>query len=374
MSDLQLALLAIGVAVIAGVVAYNKWQEIQLRRKSEETFGSRHTDVLLEPPAPTPAATDPASHPAESAAAAPDRDIEHTLGAPVVAAPESERPAPPAPPAPAAAVLDTAIDYVVELRCARPVEGAVLAEHAHALVDEGLVKPVYWEGTDTTRATWRPIAPEGRYDSIRVGLQLTNRAGPISEDDLLAFCGAVQEVALAIAAEPDFPDTDQAVQQAQALDRFCAEVDVELGLSVIGSEAHTFTGSKIRAAAESAGLALGRDGRFHRRAEDGAELFALANVEPMPFHAETMKTLQTRGVSVLFDVPRVPAGISPFRRYIEFAHQLEHALGGMLVDDDKKPIGQAALEAISQQLEGIHRTMSARGIPAGSALALRLFS
>ena len=48
--------------------------------------------------------------------------------------------------------------------------------------------------------------------------------------------------------------------------------------------------------------------------------------------------------------------------------------GGGLVDDNRKPIGQAALEAIGQQLEGIHRTMAARGIPAGGPLALRLFS
>jgi hypothetical protein len=45
----------------------------------------------------------------------------------------------------------------------------------------------------------------------------------------------------------------------------------------------------------------------------------------------------------------------------------------VLVDDNRKPIGQAALEAIGQQLERIHRTMQARGIPAGGPLALRLF-
>ena len=72
---------------------------------------------------------------------------------------------------------------------------------------------------------------------------------------------------------------------------------MQIGLSVIGSESHAFPGSKVRSLAESAGLTIGRDGRFHRHAEDGTELFALANLEPMPFHPETMKTLQTRGVT-----------------------------------------------------------------------------
>ena len=370
MSDLQLGLLAIGVAVVAGVIAYNRWQEARLRRRTEGVFAPRHDDALLrgggaaaEPAAPVRA---PVAEPAQV-----DRTIEHTIvvdGVP--AQPPTE-----VPPVPLAATgLDPAVDYIVELECARPVAGADLARHAQALLDEGLVRPVHWEGYDEARALWRPVGPEIRYGRVRVGVQLTNRAGPLGEEDLVAFCGEVQEIALAIAAQADFPDTDEAVTRAQELDRFCAGVDVQIGLSVIGSESHAFSGSKLRSLAESAGMAIGRDGRFHRYAEDGTELFSLSNLEPMPFHAETMKTLQTRGVTALFDVPRVSASPSAFRRFIDFAHQLEQALGGVLVDDNRKPIGQAALEAIGQQLEGIHRTMAARGIPAGGPLALRLFS
>jgi hypothetical protein len=370
MSDLQLGLLAIGVAVVVGVLAYNKWQEAKLRRRSEAAFGSRHGDVLLrgattagevEPP--------PAPRPAPSPV---DRTLEHTLGEmKPMPAPTPERQPEPEPPA--SVGLDPAVDYIVALDCARPVSGSEVARQGRALVDEGLIKPVQWEGYEDSRAAWRPLSPVERYRRLRVGLQLANRAGPVSEEDLLAFCGAVQEVALALAAEPDFPDPDEAMARAQALDHFCAEVDVQIGLSVIGSESHTFSGSRVRTLAEAAGLAIGRDGRFHRHAEDGSELFSLANLEPMPFHPETIKTLQTRGVTVLFDVPRVPESASAFRRFIEFAHQLEQSLGGVLVDDNRRPIGQAALETIAQQLERIHQTMAARGIPAGSPLALRLF-
>ncbi|MET0680115.1 MAG: cell division protein ZipA C-terminal FtsZ-binding domain-containing protein [Burkholderiales bacterium] len=369
MSDLQLGLLAIGVAVVAGVIAYNRWQEARLRRRTEGAFAGRHRDALLGgegTTVPAPPARAPATEPAQV-----DRTIEHTI--------VLDAPSPPPPrdePATrlSAAGLDPKVDYIVELDCARPVPGADLARHAQALLDEALVRPVHWEGYDEARAAWRSVSPEGRYPRLRVGIQLTNRAGPLGDDDLLAFCGDVQEVALAIAAQADFPDTEAAVALAQDLDRFCAAVDVQIGLSVIGSESHAFPGSKVRSLAESAGMTIGRDGRFHRHAEDGTELFSLSNLEPMPFHIETMKTLQTRGVTALFDVPRVSASPSAFRRFIDFAHQLEQALGGVLVDDNRKPIGQAALEAIGQQLESIHQTMAARGIPAGGPLALRLFS
>jgi hypothetical protein len=372
MSDLQLGLLAVGVAVVAGVIAYNKWQEAKLRRRTEAAFGARPRDVLLGRGATDGGSV--AAPPAAVPAAAAPGEIEHTLG--VEEGPE---------PAPAPArealpprllpgvALDPAVDYIVELDCARPVDGAAAAGHARAMVGEGLLKPVHWEGYDEARASWRPLGGEGAYRRLRVGLQLTTRTGPVTEDDLVAFCGEVQEAALALAAEAEFPDTDAALARAAALDRFCAEVDVQIGLSVIGSESHTFSGSKLRALAESAGCTIARDGRFHRAGDDGNELFSLANIEPMPFHPETIRTLQTRGVTVFFDVPRVPPSAAAFRRFVDFAHQLEQALGGVLVDDNRKPIGQAALAAIGQGLEHIHQTMQARGIPAGGTLALRLF-
>jgi hypothetical protein len=370
MSDLQLGLLAVGVAVVAGVIAYNKWQEAKLRRRTEAAFGARAGDGLLgrgagdddDAPRPVPAASLPPV----------DHAIEHTLAADDAVALQPSRDAPAPRPLPGIA-LDPEVDYIVELRCARPVPGADLGSQAEATVGEALVKPIHWEGYDEARAGWRPLGPEARYARLRVGLQLADRAGAVSEDDLLAFCGEVEELALALAAETDFPDTDAALARAAALDRFCADVDLQIGLSVVGSGSHTFSGSKIRALAESAGLAIGRDGRFHRLADDGTEVFALANLEPMPFHPETIRTLQTRGVTVLVDVPRAPASAAAFRRFLEFARQLEGALGGVLVDDERKPIGPAALETIGRELERIHQTMQARGIPAGGALALRLF-
>lgn len=369
MSDLQLALLGIGIVVVVAVIAYNKWQELQLKRRAEQAFSASHRDVLFS--GRNDAATDPATRvSAGSATDAPQR-VEHTLGEPAVPPATTSEPAAPAPPA---ATLDSVVDYIVGLDCVRPVTGEDVAHHARGLIDEALVKPVHWEGFDEVRDAWRPLAAEGRYRRLRVGLQLANRAGAVEEEDLAGFCAAVQEVALALGAEADFPDTAPALARARELDRLCADVDIQIGLSVIGSETHTFSGSKIRALAESAGLHIAKDGRFHRIGEDGIEQFALANLEPMPFHPETVRTLQTRGVTALFDVPRVPPSGAAFRRFIDFAHQLEQSLGGVLVDDNRKPIGQAALESIAQQLERIHATMEARGIPAGGPLALRLFS
>jgi ZipA, C-terminal FtsZ-binding domain len=370
-SDLQLGLLGIGVIVMVAVIAYNKWQEIKLRRRAEAAFASGHRDVLFGERAEALAGTRATAAWTPSGAAAATDRVEHTLGdagtEATAAHPDEEAP-------PAAAELDPAVDYIVELDCAQPIAAADLADRAGGLGDEALADSVRWEGREETHGEWYPIDPRARYRHIRVGLQLASRSGAVSERDLASFSRAVQDIALALDAQAEMPDLAAALARAQGLDRFCADVDVLIGLSVIGSESHTFPGTRIRALAESAGLALGKDGRFHRVGEDGIEQFALANLEPMPFHAETVKTLQTRGVTALFDVPRVPPSDAAFRRFLDFAHELEQSLGGVLVDDNRKPIGQAALEAIAQQLDRIHATMDAHGIPAGGPLARRLFT
>jgi hypothetical protein len=370
-SDLQLGLLGIGVLVVAAVLAYNKWQELKLRRRAQGAFASHHRDALFGDHGEAAHGTRPQSW-SPRPEGAPGGRVEHTLGDPVPGAAGATEAAQGAPPV--APTLDATIDFVAEFEAPRALAPQDVAHHARGLTDDAFAKPVRWEGRDEGRGDWVALAGDGAYRNLRVGLQLADRSGAASEADLATFARGAQEVALALGAKCRVPSVAEALARAQELDRFCADVDVLIGLSVIGSESHTFPGTKIRAAAESAGLAVGKDGRFHRFDDDGIELFALANLEPMPFHAETMGTLQTRGVTALFDVPRVPPSDAAFRRFIDFAHELEQTLGGVLVDDNRKPIGQAALEAIAQQLDRIHATMDSRGIPAGSPLALRLFT
>ena len=47
MSEFQTSLVVIGALVIAAVFTYNKWQEYRAGRATDETFRSRHRDVLI---------------------------------------------------------------------------------------------------------------------------------------------------------------------------------------------------------------------------------------------------------------------------------------------------------------------------------------
>jgi ZipA, C-terminal FtsZ-binding domain len=343
MSDLQLALSAVGVVVVAAVLAYNKWQELQYRRQAEASFRSEREDVLLRGAA--------------------------------VAAPAAEHIEPVLEPDSRAAghpVLSEALDYIVSMEAAEGLAGdAVLA--AVDGVRHRCSKAVNWEGFHDADARWQSLRPDHGYTAMRAGLQLVDRRGPASAEELETFGAGVRDAAAGLGARADRPDPQLALARAAELDAFCGDVDIRIALNIVGAAA-AFPGAKVRSLAEAGGLALEADGAFRRRDGLGRVLYELANLEPVAFDPEGLKALTTRGLTLQLDVPRAPGGERTFVQFSEFAQQLARSLGASIVDDNKRPLGQAAFEAIRAQLRGVYKSMDARGIEAGGALALRLFS
>ncbi|MEK7436052.1 MAG: cell division protein ZipA C-terminal FtsZ-binding domain-containing protein [Pseudomonadota bacterium] len=349
MSELQIGLLGIGALVVVGVLIYNRLQEARLRRQSEEVFGSRHDDVLL-------GAKETARRPAHS-----NERIEPTLSAP-----------PGEYAATAGSTLNTGIDFIVTLDAQKAVSGEAIST---AIVDAlgGPAKAVGWEGYNRQTASWEPLAAAGEYGRLRAGLQLADRKGAVSQQNLSDFSAMVQAVAQAIGASITLEESAEALKRAQQLDALCADVDVQIGLNLV-ARSGAIAGTRIRALAEAHGLRLEEDGRFCRRDESGLELYSLCNSEPQAFSAEGMKTLTSRGLTLLFDVARVPGGLATFDRFIEFVHALADALSAGIVDDNRQPLDDAGLRKIRDQLQALYAGMEQQGIPAGSPLALRLFS
>jgi FtsZ-interacting cell division protein ZipA len=58
----------------------------------------------------------------------------------------------------------------------------------------------------------------------------------------------------------------------------------------------------------------------------------------------------------------------------ELAGRFAATLGGQVVDDNRRPLTEAGLATIRRSLEAVAGEMQAQGIPAGGALARRLFS
>jgi FtsZ-interacting cell division protein ZipA len=125
---------------------------------------------------------------------------------------------------------------------------------------------------------------------------------------------------------------------------------------------------------ESAGFTLEPTGRFALRSEDGILLMTAENIEADPLTAERLRATPIPGLMFTLDVPKVPANARAFDRMIELGRHLAQALDAVVVDDNRAALTEAGLKVIRQQLRTVHAAMEQHGIPAGSAVAARLFS
>jgi len=247
--------------------------------------------------------------------------------------------------------------------------------HSQRSALQRLNKPVLWVGFNEKAREWQRLSPDSELDvrRLRVGLQLVNRLGPVSEGDMVVFSNAMQALADELMAVADMPPS-RVLDQAAEIDRFCAAVDLEIGLNLV-SRGAAFPGTKIRALSEAAGMVLGVDGLFTRYDDAGRAQFSLQNFESTPFSAEALRGMTTHGLTFLLDVPRVDHGERVFMQMGEVAKRFADTLHGALVDDNRQPLSDSQLDHIRREFIGKPQaTMAGFGLAAGSPQALRLFS
>lgn len=413
MTELQMGLIGLGATAVVGVFAYNKWQEYRHRKLAEAVFKPQHADVLLgdgpkvmarpvvtersEPEIredEAPAASERIEPVfVDSHSAAPEDDFVPASfdESPLVEAPTAvDEPssfdqAEPEPlettelPEIAVAalppeLLDPRLEFIVAMELVESVS-AIQILHSQRDVLHRLNKPVHWAGFNERTREWERLLPDRdlQLRRLRVGLQLVNRMGPVSEGDITIFTNAMQALADELMAVADMPSS-RVLDQAAEIDRFCAAVDLEIGVNLI-SRGNAFPGTKIRALAEAAGMVLGIDGLFTRYDDAGRAQFSLQNYESTQFTAESVRTLTTHGLTFVLDVPRVDHGERVFMQMTELARRFADTLQGMLVDDNRQPLSESQLDHIRREYIGKPQAaMATFGLPAGSAQALRLFS
>jgi hypothetical protein len=366
-SDLQIGLIALGATGVIGVFAYNKWQERKHRAHADRVFRQDHPDVLIEPPggpaAPTPTAV------RQDTDEAPVERIEPVIGD----APAEE----PTVADDAHAMLpeiDPRIDCIVRFEAAEPVAGNEFwsaQRHAFELID----KPIRWFALEAPHAAWRELDAHsaGRFQQFCCALQIADRRGPLSGGEMVSFFEGLQMLGDRFLAVVDYPQRETVLSDANAVDAFCAGVDAQIAVHVVASQS-PFAGTKLRGIVEAAGLQLRGDGQFHAEDGEGRTLFTIGNLEAALFAAEELANLQTHGVTLTVDVPRVAQGVNAFDRMIALALRLAQSLGGEIVDDNRAKLSEPALLKIRQTVEQFQEQMVQQGVPAGSATALRLFS
>jgi hypothetical protein len=363
MTDLQTSLIAIGSAIVVGVISYNKWQEHIAKKTLERAFSPDQEDVLMHVTGTEP---NPQSIPLT------DRKEPGFGPDPVVTTQISEAVdepltdiAPLSSPLPVRDLpVDELVDCAIALAVDQPLRGDKIIGPIQQLRHVGN-KPVNFIGL-RDGSYWEAVVHGGNYTALQAGVQLANRTSALNEIEYSELISRLRAVADDIGAEPDVPDMTTVMRSARALHQFITEFDAQLSVNVQSNGApwaiHT-----LLIALEKQGFDLRPEGRLVMPDGDGGILFSLStNV--------TLAADTTSRLTLLLDVPCVARQHNGFGAMVACARSLALRMSGTVVDDGNEPLTEQALANIAQQVKDFYASMEAADIPAGSARALRLFS
>ena len=303
MSDLQLSLIIIGIIVIAGVIIFNWLQQQRYRRKIQAAFDHEHNDILLDTHSEDIAPRiEPKFNRSSISTGQPDSLMQtdssasHSEAKKISITPNPSANIPThtsisSSATPLVLDYDSNTNYIVNIRSESVIPNTHIAKLLQRKFDFG--KSVYWLGQRHKDEPWEEITNETNADSdgylhLKGCLQLADRAGPISEVNLSKFRDLVQDFASQVHAIAECPDIVSTHERALMLDKFCAEVDVMIGINIISKDDGAFVGTKIRALAEASGFRLESDGVFKYRDDNHHLLFTLSNYESSPFLPENI--------------------------------------------------------------------------------------
>jgi ZipA, C-terminal FtsZ-binding domain len=329
MSELQTALLVIGLGAIIAVYVLGWWQQRHYQRKFDATFKSTQADVLYQN------SYTKLAEPIQQAEAEQTVEVVDFLtDVKVVVQPMSNE---------SCAILDGRSDFIAELHLREASPALVLEGLWQRKFDFGKAVQVY--GLTLTTKQWERVIAEGHtlYSDFRVALQLVDRGGLISSAKLADFRDLVMGIAQTIKAVVTFPDVQETTHRALQLDAFCVVVDQMVGINLMPTGNRLLAGVKIAQAAAAQGMTLESDGAFHLLNTQGHSLFSLINRDTKAFQPHTLERLTTAGMTLLLDVPRVENPAQQFDQMLFIAHELAKELQVNLLDDRRIELTEAGL-------------------------------
>jgi hypothetical protein len=377
MNPLFLGLVAAGVVLVIGVLLYNWMQERRVRRRIEAAFsrpdegprgdvhGADRVEPMLDPydEAPQSVAVETAAEDEDMPLPDMSEELSDEPLAHVAPGTRAER---------SGLAPDPDIECVALLQPAQAMSTADLG----AALSPGGAKPLRWLGRRSVGTAWQLIdgSSQGPWQEVAACLLLANRAGSASRVEIEAFQRVVSSVAASVGAPNTKVDVAAEADRAAELDRFCADLDVQIGLTILKSELGQIAGTRLRGVAEASGFKLNPAGYFeYSQEETGATVYTIQNYKQEPFTIESLRRTSTPGIVFLLDVPRVADPVRVFDQMRLTAKRMTQTLEGVLVDDNRRPITDTSLAAIRSQVQATANALREANIDPGGQRALRLF-
>ncbi len=339
MSDLQIGLILLGVALILVVLLFNWWQDRRIRQKMQAHFPETEEDPLMSSVPRVPGRKEPGL------------GVRH----------EDDLPADDP------AEVDPATQAVIDIHFAQPVSTAALHAVIHNLHRVG-TKPLRIFAEKEGGGHRMQLRADEHYVSMQLAVVLANRSGPLSDIEWSQLWTLAQSLAERFDGAIEAPEQAQVLEHARKLDAVCAGLDVQVGLVLRLPETYA-TADIVRVLKDVGFLSYGR--QLAWMADTGLPRFTvmLDGVHPSELKAEGVNR-----IDLLLDLPNSPPDDHAFSRMASVGRDLARRLDAVLLDDQGNPVHEQADASIDQQLAQMYEKLDKEGFPASSERAARVFA
>ncbi|MGE8546189.1 MAG: cell division protein ZipA C-terminal FtsZ-binding domain-containing protein [Alcaligenes sp.] len=339
MSDLQIALILLGILLILLVVVFNWWQDRRIRQQMQSQFPDGDTDPLMS-----------------QLSEAERREPSMGRGEPASADGEHD-----------AAEVDCTTEAVIDISFSQPVQAQALAQALQGVQRVG-GKPVrYFAECEGGGHRARLRAGES-YSSMQLAVLLANRSGPLSAIEWSQLWTAAQSLAQQFDASVEGPEQNDVLRRAAALDNACADLDALVGISV--RLPGPLPAAKVIQAVRDAGF-LPYGQQLAWLADSGQPRFTAMFDSANP---NDIQSASIERIDLLLDLPNSPADDHAFSRMATVARDLAGRLEGVVLDDQGRPLPESADQNIDEQLSNLYRRLDEAGFTAGQERTGRVFS
>jgi len=340
MSDLQIGLILLGVLLIAAVLLFNWWQDRRVRRQMQSRFPQVDNDPLMAQA--TQERKEPSVQVAERLGVLKIDDF-----------PNDE--------------IDPGCEAVIDIQLPQAIAGEqlldVLKRHLRFQI-----KPLRVFVLDEQGQLEQFPRAGGHYVGVQLAVLLADRQGPLTDVQWSRLWSAAECIAQEYDGSVDGPEQAAVIEQAQMLDKVCAQLDAQVGLRVHLPQPMAL--ERVEQALIDVGLMQTED-HYAWLAESGLPRFMVLFEDQgrADFLADSLSEL-----SLLLDLPHSPKDEQAFSRMAGVGRDLAARLGGSLTDDQGNPVDPSVDAELDEQLLVIYERLEEAGFIAGESRTKKVFA
>ncbi|MBU6468675.1 MAG: hypothetical protein KGQ44_05960 [Betaproteobacteria bacterium] len=242
---------------------------------------------------------------------------------------------------------------------------------------KGLYGKVSWQVYETDSELWIDIAKfdaSQTYRYLRAIMPISSRSGPLTETKWQEVIAVLTRFASNLNLTIRSYREKELFERAKTIEDFCAKVDIMIGINILFSDNASVAMQSVKDFISEKGLILGDDGLFHAYNAASRELYSLGDKDQRPILNIDNDPSLIKGLTIIIDIPQISDVSEAMTDAFTCANELVANFGGVVVDDNLKPLGIKQIESIRKQMDQVHLEMREFGIHPGDAIAKKLFS